>query len=236
MDHKQSFLHVAAIDMQLIKTYLTTTCLLWIPIGIFMNTLQGALFFSLCTVSTACLFGSTMQLATAQEVSGNFQTLCLTFPVSRKSIQAGHFLAVLIATCIGFATGIISALISQVVLCAKGTPEVIYGFYGEFQFSLMLLAAILVIGLILLISIAQFGFSKGLLRYFPIIVVFVSFLIAPLCMPDGPFGTLFIDAFVRLMGDDTYRLIVAISSISISLILYLLAAIIAGMLYKKRQF
>lgn len=226
---------VMRTDFQLLKPYLLTTYLLWIPIAALVNVLQDGLFFSLCTVSAVGLFGSVMQLGTSDEVNGNFQLLRLTFPQKRKAIQVGHFLSVLLSTLVGYLIGLFAACISWGVFLLEGKETIPFGFWGEIVFSLIILALALLIGAIMLVCLAQFGFTKGF-RYFPWIIVVLSFLIVPIFMPNGPFGDLPGQVFVATMSDEHARLITSILALSGSCVVYALSALFAGALYQKRQF
>lgn len=226
---------VVKTDFQLLKPYLLTTYLLWIPIAALVNVLQDGLFFSLCTVSAVGLFGSVMQLGTSDEVSGNFQLLRLTFPQKRRAIQAGHFLSVFLSTLAGYIVGLVAAFISWGVFVLQGNDDIPFGFWGEIVFSLIIFALALLIGAIMLTCLAQFGFTKGF-RYFPWIIVVLSFLIVPIFMPNGPFGDLPGQLFVSIMSDGHARFITSIVALVASCVMYVAAGILAGAFYKKRQF
>lgn len=226
---------VIKTDFQLLKSYLLTTYLLWIPLAAMVNVLQGGLFFSVCTVSAVGLFGSVMQLGTADEVSGNFQLLRLTFPQKRTVIQVGHFLSIFLATLVGYLVGLFAALISWIILLVEGKDSIPFGFWGEIVFSFGIFAIALFIGALMLVCLAQFGFTKGF-RYFPWMVALLSLLIVPLFMPSGPFGALPSQVFVSIMNNEGARLITSFAALAGSCALYVVSAFLAGALYKKRQF
>lgn len=222
---------VICTDFQLIKTYIVTTYLLWIPVGILVNLIQGGLFFSLCTVCGVGIFGTIMQIGTSDEVSGNFQLLRLTFPVSRVSIQIGHFITVLLSSMAGFLIGVLSAVISQLILNVQGKGDVVFGFYGELSFSLILFAFFLFIGAIMLVCLAKFGFTKGF-RYFPIFVALIALLVLPLLF-DSTFG----NSVISIMtSENGARLIAALLALLFSAVIYGGAMILSASFYKSRQF
>lgn len=231
MSKTQQVLATIKTDFQLIKAYICITYVLWIPVGVIINVLQGGLFFSLCTVCGVGMFGCIMQLGTSDEVSGNFQLLRLTFPVSRAAIQIGHACVVLLVSTVGFLIGLFSAALSQVILNMQGKGDVIFGFWGEVAFSIILFAFFLLIGTIMLTCLAKFGFTKGF-RYFPLLIALIGVIVVPFLF-STTFGE---QAAAVLTGDNEIRLLAALASLLFSGVLYVVGTILSVVFYKKRQF
>lgn len=227
-------LAVIKTDYQLLKPYLFINFLLWIPVASLVNIAQNGLFFSLCTISTIALIGSIMQLGTSDEISGNFQLLRLTFPVRRSAVQLGHFCSVFLATIIGYLIGIFCAGISWGIMQLQHKPDIPLGFVGEVCISFIVLACCFLVGALMLVCLAKFGFTKGF-RYCPFVGVLALLLGIPLFLPDGPLGTSPANLFLSIISTPEYLVLASSLLLCLSCVLYGVSGFLAATLYRKRQ-
>lgn len=221
-------------DWNITSIYLKTTLFLWIFVGVLVNFLQGAMFFSLCAINTTCIIGCVMQLATSDKVSGNWQMARLTFPVSRTLTQVGHFIFIIFVTFLGFVVGVLAAVLTQVWMQILQTP-IFFPMWLQYYVGLFVTFCLLIPAAIMLAVISACGFTKAL-RFFPAIIVLVCLAGGAWISGSGIINEKTTAFFTSLFLSPGRLGMVCVITALLSLVIYFVLMMLAARFYRKRQF